>query len=236
MMPIHERIRSDIETKILQGQLKPGDRLPVERDLMSEYNCSRMTVNKAISRLAATGFVERRRKAGSFVARPRAHAMVLDIPDLARVVRERGQAYRFRMIHREICDVSKAQSVLDADGDILWVLGVHMANDVPFAYENRTVNLSAVPEIGSAIFDPEGPGTWLLENVPWTEAETEISATGADEEQSLSLGVELNTPCLRISRRTWRGGEHITAVQQFFPGDSYSLVARFGVDKAQQSG
>ena len=42
MIPIHERIRSDIETKILHGKLKPGDRLPVERDLMSEYDCSRI--------------------------------------------------------------------------------------------------------------------------------------------------------------------------------------------------
>ncbi|MAB09980.1 MAG: histidine utilization repressor [Hyphomonas sp.] len=231
MIPIHERIRSDIETKILHGKLKPGDRLPVERDLMSEYDCSRMTVNKAVSRLVATGFVERRRKAGSFVASPRAYAMVLDIPDLAREVRESGQTYRFRMIHREICNASKAQSALETDGEVLWIIGSHMADGVPFAYENRTVNLDAVPEIGDAVFDPDGPGTWLLENVPWTAAETRISATGASKDQARSLDVELNTPCLSVSRRTWRGGEHITAVQQLFPGDSYSLVARFGAEK-----
>lgn len=231
MTSLRERIRSDIESRILEGELQPGDRLPIEHDLMEQYECSRMTVNKAISALAAAGLVQRRRKAGTFVAVPSAHAMVLDIPDLANEVRGRGQTYRYRLLHREICDAGKVDDSLEIEGDVLWTVGVHLADGEPFAHESRAVSLTAVPEIDDTVFDPEGPGTWLLRHVPWTEAETHITATGAVDSAAQYLKVPENTPCLCVIRRTWRAGEHITAVRQLFLGDSYSLVARFGASQ-----
>jgi DNA-binding transcriptional MocR family regulator len=49
--PLHERIRAEIEGAILEGKLRPGDRIPKETELMAEYGCARMTVNKASPRL-----------------------------------------------------------------------------------------------------------------------------------------------------------------------------------------
>ena len=157
--------------------------------------------------------------------------MVLDIPDLADEVRGRGQNYRYRLIHREVCNAEKFDASLKIEGDVLWTIGVHMADGQPFAHESRAVSVSAVPEINEASFDPEGPGSWLLQHVPWTEAETHISARGAIGGEALALRVPEQTPCLTVARRTWRGSEHITAVTQLFLGDLYSLVARFGAER-----
>lgn len=235
MTPLHQQIRSEIEQRIMAGDLVPGDRLPIEAELMKQYDCSRMTVNKAISALAAAGLVDRRRKAGSFVARPQTHAMVLDIPDLAEEVRRRGEDYRFRLIHRESTQAEALDldnvhrlSIAPIKGLSLLTVGVHLANGNPFAFESRVVSLTAVPEIEDAAFDPESPGSWLLGHVPWTEAETNISATGANEVEARNLQVAPGTPCLVLARRTWRSDEHITAVRQLFLGESYSLDARFG--------
>ena len=41
---LHQRIRTDIEAKILSGDLGPGDRIPFEHELTAQYGCSRMTV------------------------------------------------------------------------------------------------------------------------------------------------------------------------------------------------
>ena len=89
--PLHERIRRAIEAQILSGAWPPGARVPGEIELMAQYGCARMTVNKALSALAHAGLVERRRRAGTFVARPRSQSMVLEITDLAREVTARGQ-------------------------------------------------------------------------------------------------------------------------------------------------
>ncbi len=54
-----ERIRS--------GQLKRGDKLPTESQIMAEEGVSRTVVREAISRLQAAGQVETRHGIGTFV-------------------------------------------------------------------------------------------------------------------------------------------------------------------------
>jgi cytochrome c-type biogenesis protein CcmF len=60
MSSLHQRIRADIQERILSGAWPPGHRVPAEHELMAEYGCSRMTVNKALSALAAAGLIDRR--------------------------------------------------------------------------------------------------------------------------------------------------------------------------------
>jgi len=57
----------EIEAKIISGELKPGDRLPPERELASMMGISRGIVNSGILELASKGFVEIRPRKGTFV-------------------------------------------------------------------------------------------------------------------------------------------------------------------------
>lgn len=77
---LYQRIRGDIESRILSGDWPPGHRVPFEHELMESYDCSRMTVNKVLSALAVAGLVERRRRAGSFVSRPRVQSAICKFP------------------------------------------------------------------------------------------------------------------------------------------------------------
>lgn len=226
-----ERIRSDFERRILAGELAPGARLPTEQELMHDYGCARMTVNKALSALAAAGLIDRRKRAGTFVARPRVHSMVLDVPDIAAQVRERGQAYGWRPLRRLVRPPradDADEALLAGTGLLVQLDGLHLAEGVPLGLETRLVSADAVPDIVNADLDSVPPGTWLLRHVPWTEAETRIAAVGATGAEAAHLGIEAGAPCLSVERRTWRGAERITAVRQLFPGDAYDMVARFG--------
>jgi len=226
MKPVamHERIRAEIERAILGGQLRPGDRIPKETELMAEYGCARMTVNKALSALASAGMLDRRKRAGSFVAQPRTQSMVLDVPDLAAEIKGRGQAYRWELVSRKLV---KADA-LGAASHALQITGVHYADDLPLAYEDRMVNLALVPDIAEADLSQAPPGSWLIAHVPWTEAENRISATGAPPAIARALGLARGAPCLILERRTWRGADTITRVRQHFVADRYELIARFG--------
>lgn len=230
-MPLHERIRSDFERRILGGELAPGDRLPVEHELMQHYGCSRMTVNKALSGLVSAGLIDRRKRAGTFVARPRVHSMVLDVPDIAAQVEERGQVYAYRPLKRCLrrpAGDDADEALLAGDGSLVQLDGLHLADGVPLGIEFRLVSAAAVPAIVDADLEAVPPGTWLLRHVPWTEAETRISAVPTLGEEAERLQVPAGTPCLCVERRTWRGPERITYVRQIFPGDAYDMVARFG--------
>lgn len=54
---------------IIEGRWKPGDRLPSIREICTQRGLSKATVQHALQRLEAQGFVEARPKAGHFVAR-----------------------------------------------------------------------------------------------------------------------------------------------------------------------
>ncbi|MDE1917192.1 MAG: histidine utilization repressor [Sphingomonadales bacterium] len=229
-LPLHERIRFDFETRILSGELAPGARLPTEQEVMVAYDCSRMTVNKALSALAQAGLIDRRKRAGTFVARPKVHSMVLDVPDIAAQIRERGQDYTFVPLRRRLrpANSDAEETLLASGGQLLQIDGLHVVDGAPLGVEFRLVSTMAVPAIVEADFAKVPPGSWLLQHVPWTEAETRISAVGAWSQDAEAMNVADGTPCLCIERRTWRGAEPITFVRQLFLGDAYDLVARFG--------
>jgi len=227
---LHRRIRADIEKRILRGSWRPGHRIPFEHELMAQYGCARMTVNKALSSLVAAGLIVRRRRVGSFVAEPRTHSAVLEIPDIRADVMSRGRTYSLKLLSRKRRKAAPRhadEQRLAADGELLALRCLHMANGRPFALEERLISLATVSEAAEVDFSVEPPGSWLLGHVPWTEAEHRISAINADADIAGALEVARNSACLTLERRTWRGSVDITHVRQVFPGTGFDLVARF---------
>ena len=62
-----EEVVSQLREMIHRGELRPGDRLPPERDLAKRLGVSRPTLRAGISSLAAVGVLQPRRGAGTFV-------------------------------------------------------------------------------------------------------------------------------------------------------------------------
>lgn len=223
---VSERIRSDIERQILSGRLKPDDRIPLERELMEIYDCSRMTVNRAVSDLASRGLVVRRKRAGSFVAHPPSDSTILDIPDIRLDLERKGYAYAYRLLHRAVRAAKGAEEAALAGkgGQLVELRGVHRADGQPFGFERRLVNLAAVPGVEGEDFSTMPPGTWLLGHVPWSQAEHRIFAVAADAGIAAHLDIAEGAPCLMLERRTWLNGTPVTHVWQTFPGDRHSFI------------
>jgi GntR family histidine utilization transcriptional repressor len=228
-LSLHARIRADIEGAILSGTLKPGDRIPFEHELMAQYGCARMTVNKALTGLVEAGLLDRRRRAGTFVSRPQIHMAALAIPDIQAEVTGRGQIYRLELLSRDVlpaASVDPERMRPPRGAKVLALTCRHLADGVPFAVEERLISLKAVPDAATVDFTEVAPGSWLLAHVPWTEAEHRITAAPAGRLAG-ALGVDEGTACLVLDRRTWRGDQPITHVRQVFPGQGFDLVARF---------
>ena len=62
-----EVVAREIEKRVLEGGLKPGDRLPAERELSAQLGVSRASLREAIQTLAARGLLESRQGGGTFV-------------------------------------------------------------------------------------------------------------------------------------------------------------------------
>lgn len=228
MKPLHQQIRDDIEQQIRSGALKPGDRIPFEHELMTQYGVSRMTVNKALTPLDEAGLIERRKRAGSFVRLPRLDSTVLDIPDIQHEITARGEAYRFELLSYTIHKANNEEErELAGNGKVLALTGLHFASAKPLAYERRLINLDAVPQAEAVDFTRQSPGHWLLGVVPWTHVENQISATVAEAQTARHLRIDRGAACLVVDRKTWREKARVTTVRQIFDGSAYRLIARF---------
>lgn len=56
-----------LAASIRDGQLKPGDKLPTEAEIMARFDVSRTVVRESLSKLQASGLVETRHGIGTFV-------------------------------------------------------------------------------------------------------------------------------------------------------------------------
>jgi GntR family histidine utilization transcriptional repressor len=227
---LHQRILADISERIMSGEWAPGHRIPFEHELAEQYRCSRMTVNKALSQLARAGLIERRRRSGSFVLRPKSQAAILEIHDIRTEVEALGLPYRFELIAWQVRTSSiedRARLGLHDPARVVAIACLHFAGVRPFCHEDRLINLDSVPEAEAELFETVSPGPWLVGRIPWSVAEHRIRATGADPEIAAALDIAKRSPCLVVERQTWSADMAVTHVRFTYAGDSHTLVARF---------
>lgn len=65
---LSEKIISQITDALVRGELKPGERLPTERDLAVQFGVSRTVIRDAVKTLAGRGILHVRHGAGIFIA------------------------------------------------------------------------------------------------------------------------------------------------------------------------
>jgi GntR family transcriptional regulator, transcriptional repressor for pyruvate dehydrogenase complex len=79
--PVHdnralsEKIIAQISDALVSGELKPGDRLPPERELAEQFGVSRTVIRDAVKTLAGRGILHVKHGAGIFVTTSEENAM-----------------------------------------------------------------------------------------------------------------------------------------------------------------
>ncbi len=82
-----EEVAVQIRAQLMSGALRPGDRLPSERELSEQFGLSRNTVREALRALEMSGLLEFRKGAtgGAFVREGRGEAVVSGFTDMFRL-------------------------------------------------------------------------------------------------------------------------------------------------------
>ncbi|WP_086084366.1 UTRA domain-containing protein [Rhizobium etli] len=230
MVSIHRRIFEDLEAMIVNGVWPPGYRIPFEHELVQEYQCSRMTVNKALSALAGRGMITRRRKVGSFVASRQIDRTVMDIQDISTEAELAGHDHSYRILMRKIESLDSATAAQLGEpigAQILRLHCLHAVDGKPNALERRIIMLAMVPSARTENFASVPPGKWLLDMVPWSKARHVIRAVSADAATARLLETERGEACLTLIRQTWQSSRTVTYVEIIHPGDRFQFAGDF---------
>lgn len=224
----HTKIRKSIQHRIQSGEWALGDRIPDEVELAEEYGCARTTVNRALRALAEEGLLIRKRKGGTRVNPFPVRKATLDIPVLREQIESTGARYRHQIV--EQMSTSPPASVrsrlrLDAGEQAFYLETIHLADDRPFAFEIRWVNIKAVPEIFEAPLSKISANEWLVRTVPFSTGDVAFMAVNVDEKVSEALDTPIGTAALVIDRTTWLGEEFVTTIKLYYR-EGYQLYSK----------
>lgn len=220
-------VRDQIRARILSRRYAPGDKLPRDEDIASEFGCARTTVHRAMQDLAQTGLVERKRKGGTQVRSDPVTRATFDIPITRREVEQRGSTYGYQLIGSTMADTPlpvMARFGIQQPEQMLHVKALHLADNRPYIFEDRWVDIRSCPEILSVDLSVASANEWLVRNKPYSRVDVKFYATNAEGERAAHLATPTGTALLVIERTTWIGRDPITSVQAVAaPG--YQLTA-----------
>ena len=217
-----QSIQAELRRRINERVWQPGEQVPNEAELAAEFGCARTTVNRAMRELAAAGLLDRRRKAGTKVALNPVRKATLNIPITRLEVERRGARWGHAVLERETVTppaLIASRLGLSHDTELLHLRSLHCADHQPFLYEDRWINLAAVPEVLEADFGAVSANEWLVQNAPFTRGDISLSAANATATEAEGLGVGEGAALFIVERVTWDGKRPVTAVRlAYTPG------------------
>ena len=226
----YEQVKAFVKTRITSGSWKPGDAVPSETTLMTQFSISRMTVNRALRELAAEGMVTRIQGSGTRVAELHRISSRLTIRDIKDEVVERGHNHTSRvlLVATEKATAALAKTLgLRAGAKVFHTVLVHLENAIPIQHEDRYVNPLAAPDFLQTDFTQLTPTHHLLTHAPLTDASYQIEACLPGKEIAKLLHIKPSEACLAITRRTVSGAHVASVARLVYPGTRYSFAGQF---------
>ena len=227
---LYQQIKQHIVKKIDCGKLQPDDRVPSEIQLAKKFNASRMTANRALKELSEENRIIRVQGVGTFVARPRPEAALLEILSISKEIEAWGGEHSsdVQLLAQEAPpeDISRKMALKPGE-EAFHVVVVHKDRKLAVQYSERWVNPAVAPDFLEQDFTGITPSDYLLKIAPVQEAEHVIEAVVPDKKIRQLLGVDEYTPCLKLTRRTWALDQVATCSTLISPGNRYRLKGRF---------
>lgn len=204
-VPASAQLAERLKAQILEQQLRPGGRLPTERELIARSGLSRVTVRAAVGILEKEGWLVRRQGLGTFVAEPVNQELATGVRTITEVLLSSGVTPRVDVLSHEIS--APPQRVGDALGlsEVLCIRRRYSDKDHPLAL----VTIYLPTDLGDSVNPLLSTGTATETTYTMWEqrlgvrigtATHEIHAAGASPEVADALGLSEGAPVLVLER------------------------------------
>ncbi|MCF8092663.1 MAG: histidine utilization repressor [Desulfotignum sp.] len=227
---LYEQIKQQITREIDAGRLKPDDKVPSETRLAKAFKASRMTANRALKELTEEGRIIRIQGVGTFVARPKPDAALLEIRSIAREIADWGGIHSCEvlLLAKETVTPDIGEKMDLAPGtDLFHSIVLHKDRGVGVQYSERFINPAVAPDYLAQDFVQITPSDYLLQVAPVQEAEHVIEAVRCPFHVRSHLQISAAEPCLCLTRRTWSFDRVATFSTMISPGFRYKLKGKF---------
>lgn len=199
MPKVYEVIYNRLRSQIFSGKFRPGDILPSENQLCSEFSVSRETVRKSLKQLEQEGLIFSRPKIGYFVSTPNHSSLTLTFQE-----NTEGFTTHYSDVHGILPDET-LQKKLDITANQKVIELSQITRDEggkPVSYEVKYVPYErAYPSVESEMRFAVLPDITLAKVDSFEYyTEVQVSAAPAPAQAAAALACPEGTPVLLIER------------------------------------
>lgn len=231
-LPRYYQLKELIRERVRSGEWPPGTPIPSERELCEQYGISRMTARQSLTELVNEGLLYRQQGRGTFVGRPRIAQQLQRLTGFTQDMRTRAQRPSATVLAAELwpADERTAEVLRIKPGQAVFRLRrLRSADGEPLAIETSVVAFFGCERLLDEDFGVDSLYRVLETryDLPLLEAEQEVEAGLAGEQEAGLLQVAVGSPVLRTRRVTSserrQPVEYATAV---YRGDKYTFHTR----------
>ncbi|MDQ0252725.1 GntR family transcriptional regulator [Evansella vedderi] len=206
VIPLYHQLKEILKASIDNGIWNPGDKIPSENELMSQYEVSRNTAKKAIEELVQDGILYRVQGKGTFVSKPKLEQSLTNFYSFSKVLKEKGMNPSDTLLNIEnVFPTSKMKEALElSDGEsVIEIKRLRSANKEPFILESSFLpskfikDIHVLNRIGTiSLYD-------LLDeefNITVSRAKEAFEPVLIRDNESNYLETEVGKPALLIER------------------------------------
>jgi GntR family transcriptional regulator len=227
-----------INAEIASGVLKPGMRLPPERELCQQLNISRVTLRKALTSLVEDGVLNASHGRGWYVAAGGgSKEWPNSLESFTETAQRMGLTATSKVLRAEVApaNLDEADELSIAPGTPLFHLErVRLLNGVPIALDRTAVPADSVPGFAERDFSNESLYAALGEvGLEFLRADSTIEAREADAELAGHLDIGEGKPVLVMHQLVFDRADRamFTSTIQY-SGERYRLRTFFARSSA----
>lgn len=199
-IPFYLQVKNYIKHSILEGELKPGDIIPSERELMKQFGLSRSTIRKAIKELEYEGYLVKVQGKGTFVSKHNIEKELIKVINITHREEEDSQnvleyeTIAEQLLSSDEIDIKLPDSIPGLK--IYYLERKTKLDDIVVGIDEIWSSSAYINEIaGRFVDDIEKLGTRVIED---------ISRGFADKKQAKILNIKQNAPLLKIEKKIYK--------------------------------
>jgi GntR family transcriptional regulator len=228
--PLYIQLAEEISTRIRRGDLRPGDRVASEPELMRQHAVSRATAVKALEHLERAGLVRREQGRGTFVREPHLVQRQPVLGSFSEQVRRHGHVPTQRLVRLEPAAGDERPEAARWFGDgaeLVEIVRLRIVDGEPVGVHATVLTDETVAQAGiddTSFTRPDASLYALLDAaaIHVVEAEEHLQAIAASAAEARTLEVRKGTPLMRVVRVSFgANGSPIEVTDARYVGDRF---------------
>lgn len=231
-VPIYYQLQELLVGMIESGELKPGDKLPSENELVDKYDISRNTVQKAIRALVNWGLAQRVQGKGTFVCNKSVTLSITASLSLTSEIIGLNKVPHSKILQAKIIEASfniAKKLNVEKDTEVYIIQRIRFVDDLPLMIQTSYIPIEYLPNLLDKNLEDKSLFSTIMNEygIKIDKASETMRAVSVTKFEGEMLDIPEYSPAFLLQRITYlKNGEILEYAKTIVRGDK----SKFSVD------